>query len=102
MSEYWAKLLVEMKNPWETLGYLGQLVFASRFFVQWVASEKAKASVIPLAFWYLSIVGSIMMLWYAIVMKRPALIMGYGFNVPIYVRNLWLIYGWGKKAPANA
>ncbi len=102
MSGFLADILASFKNPWETVGIVGQLVFTSRFVVQWLASEKARKSVIPIAFWYLSIIGSIIMLAYALSIRKPSIIMGYSFTSFIYIRNLWLIYGWGKKAPANA
>ncbi len=77
---------------WMLLGFLGQAVFASRFIVQWIASEIAKKSVIPNAFWYLSIIGCLLTLAYAFHKADPVFIVGYLFNCLIYFRNLYFIY----------
>ena len=53
-------------NLWLALGFIGQAIFGSRFVVQWLVSERKKRSVIPKAFWYLSIAGSVVLLTYAI------------------------------------
>jgi len=74
------------------IGFAGQALFASRFIVQWIYSEKKGASVIPLAFWYLSIFGGIGLLTYAIFRKDPVIILGQSFGIFIYLRNLYLIY----------
>lgn len=66
-------------------------MFASRFAIQWYVSEKLKRSVIPVQFWYLSIVGSVMMLIYAIYIGKLPLILGFLFPTIIYIRNLMLI-----------
>ncbi len=74
------------------VGFTGQLIFASRFVVQWIYSEKKGRSEIPLIFWYLSILGGIGLLIYAISRKDPVIIMGQSFGIFIYIRNLVLIY----------
>ena len=74
------------------VGFLGQGLFASRFIVQWIYSEKMKASSIPISFWYLSIFGGITLLIYAIFRKDPVIILGQSFGILIYLRNLILIY----------
>ena len=74
------------------IGFLGQGVFASRFIVQWIYSEKKGESYIPIIFWYLSIIGGIGLLTYAIFRKDPVIILGQSFGVFIYLRNLILIY----------
>ncbi len=74
------------------IGFLGQGLFASRFIVQWIYSEKKGESYIPLIFWYLSIFGGIGLLIYAISRKDPVIIMGQSFGIFIYLRNLFLIY----------
>lgn len=76
---------------WLLIGFGGQLVFAARFIVQWIVSEKRKQSVIPVAFWYLSIAGSLMALAYAFSRRDPVFIMAYLFNSIVYLRNLTLI-----------
>ena len=75
-----------------TIGFLGQGLFASRFIVQWIYSEKMMESSIPISFWYLSIAGGIGLLIYAISRKDPVIITGQLFGILIYTRNLILIY----------
>ena len=75
-----------------TIGFTGQFLFASRFVVQWIYSEKIGESKIPLVFWYLSIFGGFGLLTYAIFRKDPVIILGQSFGIIIYIRNLVLIY----------
>lgn len=84
---------------WEVVGFLGLAVFSSRFIVQWIESERRKESVIPVSFWYLSIIGSLLLLSYALVRKDPVFILSYLFNGIIYARNLYLIH---RKRRAEA
>ena len=74
------------------IGFLGQGIFATRFIVQWIYSEKKGESLIPIAFWYLSIFGGLGLLTYAIFRKDPVIITGQLFGIFIYLRNLILIY----------
>ena len=74
------------------IGFVGQGLFASRFVVQWLYSEKKGESTIPIIFWYLSIFGGIGLLTYAIFRKDPVIITGQLFGIFIYTRNLFLIY----------
>ncbi len=74
------------------IGFIGQGLFASRFIVQWIYSEKKGESYIPLIFWYLSIFGGLGLLSYAIFRKDPVIITGQLFGIFIYLRNLILIY----------
>jgi lipid-A-disaccharide synthase-like uncharacterized protein len=76
---------------WIGFGLIGQTIFMGRFLVQWVSSEREKRSVIPIAFWYLSLVGGGMLLTYAIQRRDPVFIFGQCFGVVVYVRNLQLI-----------
>ena len=75
-----------------SIGFIGQGLFASRFVVQWIYSEKQGKSSIPLSFWYLSIFGGIGLLIYALSRKDPVIITGQLFGILIYSRNLILIY----------
>lgn len=77
---------------WVVIGLGGQLLFTARFLVQWLASERAKRSVVPLSFWYLSIFGGVVLFAYALYRKDPVFILGQSMGVFIYARNLWLIY----------
>ncbi len=73
------------------LGFLGQAVFSGRFFVQWLASERAGRSIVPKGFWHLSIWGSAILLAYAIYKRDPVFILGQSAGFAIYARNLFLI-----------
>ena len=75
-----------------TIGFIGQGLFASRFIIQWIYSEKKGESYIPIIFWYLSIFGGLGLLTYAIFRKDPVIIIGQSFGIIIYLRNLFLIY----------
>ena len=79
-------------NIWLGIGFFGQAMFTGRFLVQWLASEKKKESIIPLAFWYFSISGGIILLAYAIHKQDPVFICGQALGVFIYLRNLHLIF----------
>ncbi len=81
------------------IGFVGQGLFASRFIVQWIYSEKKGESHIPVIFWYLSIFGGLGLLIYAIFRKDPVIILGQSFGLFIYLRNLILIYN--KKNEKN-
>ena len=74
------------------IGFTGQGLFASRFIIQWIYSEKKGESHIPVVFWYLSIFGGIGLLIYAIFRQDPVIILGQSFGLFIYLRNLFLIY----------
>ena len=74
------------------IGFIGQGLFASRFIVQWIYSEKKGKSSIPIIFWYLSIFGGLGLLTYAIFRKDPVIILGQSFGIFVYLRNLILIY----------
>jgi lipid-A-disaccharide synthase-like uncharacterized protein len=77
---------------WTGIGFLGQFLFGCRFIVQWLRSEKAKQSVVPLSFWYLSLLGGAVLLVYAIYRRDPVFILGQGLGLLIYFRNVQLIH----------
>ncbi|MCB6179608.1 lipid-A-disaccharide synthase N-terminal domain-containing protein [Rhodobacter sp. Har01] len=77
---------------WVIFGLSAQLMFTARFLVQWIASERARSSVVPVAFWYFSLVGGVMLLAYALYRKDPVFVLGQLLGVVIYARNLWLIH----------
>ena len=89
-----------LAQPMGMLGLLGQLMFSSRFLVQWITSEKKGKSTIPVAFWYLSIAGGLMVLTYAIWREDPVIILGQSAGLIVYVRNLVLIHRHKSKTPA--
>src|SRR5580700_9873459 len=74
---------------WEIVGWLGNVVFFARFFVQWYATEKKKQVVVPTAFWWLSLVGSLLLLAYALFSRHDSVfIFAYAFTWIPYIRNL--------------
>lgn len=78
---------------WVLIGLVGQLMFTARFVVQWISSERARRSIIPMAFWYFSIGGGLILLSYAIYRRDPVFILGQSMGLVIYLRNIWLIRG---------
>jgi lipid-A-disaccharide synthase-like uncharacterized protein len=82
---------VTWEHVWVMIGFAGQALFMSRFVVQWWASEKAGRSVVPVAFWYFSVSGGIVLLVYAIYRRDPVIISGQAFGLIVYARNLYLI-----------
>ncbi|GGB10407.1 lipid-A-disaccharide synthase N-terminal domain-containing protein [Allosediminivita pacifica] len=82
-----------IEGLWVIVGLCGQLLFTARFLVQWLASEKARKSIIPVAFWYFSIGGGLILLSYAIYRRDPVFILGQSLGVTVYLRNLMLIRG---------
>lgn len=93
---YYLMSLLHADTPrdlvWIMVGLLGQLMFTGRFIVQWIASERAGRSVVPLAFWYFSIAGGFIVLMYGIHKVDPVIIVGQLPGVLIYSRNIMLIY----------
>jgi lipid-A-disaccharide synthase-like uncharacterized protein len=77
---------------WAVFGVVFQCAFMARFLVQWVASERQKKSVIPISFWYLSLIGSTGVLIYGIGRGDIVIILGQAFGTIVYIRNLALIY----------
>lgn len=80
-----------LDNFWTVFGFVGQSLFTGRFLVQWWHTERARRSVVPLSFWYLSIVGSLMLLAYAIAVRDPVIIVGQSLGLIVYLRNLILL-----------
>ena len=83
---------------WLVFGITAQLLFAARFLVQWISSERAGKSVIPFAFWFFSMGGGLMTLTYGIVKREPVIILGQGLSTIIYLRNIMLILKERKEA----
>jgi lipid-A-disaccharide synthase-like uncharacterized protein len=76
---------------WLILGFVAQGFFTARFLAQWIASERAGKSIVPVMFWHLSILGSALLLVYAIYRKDPVFILGQAAGLVVYFRNLILI-----------
>ena len=77
---------------WLAFGLLGQCLFAGRFLVQWIASERVRRSVLPSAFWYFSVCGGLVLLAYAIHRRDPVFVLGQALGLAIYARNLWFVH----------
>jgi len=94
-SNGWMSAVFNITSPiglaWVALGLGGQLLFTGRMLIQWLASEKSRRSVIPVAFWWMSLIGSSMLLVYFIWRRDIVGILGQGTGWVIYIRNLVLI-----------
>jgi len=95
---YLQDVFVTRLDWWVLIGFVAQGLFAMRFLVQWIASERAGRSVIPLAFWLFSIVGGLLLLVYALYRKDPVFIAGQAFGVFVYLRNLHFVLRERKMA----
>jgi lipid-A-disaccharide synthase-like uncharacterized protein len=84
-------LNVDNETLWVSIGFIGQALFSGRFIVQWLKSEREKKSVFPIAFWYFSIAGGIILAAYAIYRKDPVFIVGQLTGLLIYFRNLYFV-----------
>lgn len=80
------------EQAWIIVGFIGQALFGTRFLIQWLTSERAKRSVIPAAFWYFSVGGSLVLLCYSLHKLDPVFIVGQIAGLFIYVRNLYLLH----------
>ena len=76
---------------WLIIGFAGQALFTARFVVQWLVSEKKRDSVVPVAFWWLSLLGGVTLLSYASYRQDPVIMLGQGMGLIVYVRNLMLV-----------
>jgi len=90
------EVLLNVSSPagflWVTLGFLGQILFTGRMLVQWFVSEREKRSVVPTAFWWMSLVGASMLLVYFVWRKEPIGVLGQATGWFVYLRNLWMIH----------
>ena len=83
--------IMSLETIWLAIGFLGQGLFFGRWVVQWIASEKKAASQVPVSFWYMSLIGGLITLAYAIYREDPVFIAGQSIGSIVYVRNLMLI-----------
>ncbi len=86
-----AIMQIKLDPYWELTAFIGEAVFGGRFVLQWLVSEYRKKSHIPIAFWYMSIIGSIILAAYSIHIEKPVLIVAFTLQIGIYTRNLALI-----------
>jgi lipid-A-disaccharide synthase-like uncharacterized protein len=91
VGNYLHDVFVMRLDWWVLLGFVAQAFFTMRFLVQWLASEKVGKSVIPLAFWWFSIGGGLLLFVYALYRRDPVFILGQGFGVFVYLRNLQFV-----------
>ena len=100
LINYLHDVFVVKFDAWVLLGFVAQAFFTMRFVVQWIASERARASVIPVAFWFFSIGGGVLLLVYALYRRDPVFIAGQALGLVVYLRNLYfiMINGWQSSA----
>ncbi len=101
VGAYLVDVFVTKADWWLLLGFIAQGLFTMRFLVQWIASERAGHSVIPLAFWIFSIFGGLLLLLYALYRKDAVFIAGQAFGVFVYLRNLYFVLR-DRKAASSA
>jgi len=92
---------MSLDTIWIAIGFLGQGLFFGRWIVQWLASERSASSKVPVSFWYLSLVGGLITLAYAIYRKDPVFIAGQSIGSVVYIRNLMLIYRPNSATPVK-
>jgi lipid-A-disaccharide synthase-like uncharacterized protein len=100
VGDYLIDVLVRRADWWLLLGFAAQALFTMRFLVQWIASERLGRSVIPVAFWYFSICGGVLLLIYALYRRDAVFIAGQAFGVFVYLRNLYFVLRERKVAPS--
>jgi lipid-A-disaccharide synthase-like uncharacterized protein len=101
LGDYLYDVFVAKFDFWLAFGLVAQLLFTARFVVQWISSERAGRSVVPIAFWFFSVGGGMMTLVYGIAKREPVIIAGQAAATVIYVRNIMLIikaHGKGSEA----
>jgi lipid-A-disaccharide synthase-like uncharacterized protein len=91
VGDYLYNVFIVKLNWWVLLGLVGQGLFTMRFVVQWLASERAGRSVMPVAFWFFSISGGSLAFIYALYIRDPVFILGQGFGLFVYLRNLQFV-----------
>jgi lipid-A-disaccharide synthase-like uncharacterized protein len=82
---------IDIPAVWLAVGFLGQALFSTRFILQWIASEREKRSVVPVAFWWFSLLGGVTLLAYAIHRRDPVFILGQAAGLFVYMRNLYFV-----------
>jgi lipid-A-disaccharide synthase-like uncharacterized protein len=97
---YLQDVFVVRLDWWVLLGFVAQAFFTARFAVQWIASERAGRSIIPVAFWWCSIGGGLLLLVYALYRRDPVFIAGQAFGVFVYLRNLYFVLREKKQGVA--
>ena len=91
LGNYLYEVFVVRLDGWAVLGFLAQALFSARFLIQWIVSERARRSVIPVAFWWFSIAGGALLFIYSLHRRDPVFIIGQGGGLFIYIRNVVLV-----------
>lgn len=102
LGRYFQDVFVAKLDWWVALGFVAQSLFAMRFLVQWIASERAGRSIIPTAFWMFSVGGGTLLLVYALYRRDPVFIAGQGLGLLIYLRNLQFVNRERREAATPA
>ncbi|MBU6458067.1 MAG: lipid-A-disaccharide synthase N-terminal domain-containing protein [Bradyrhizobium sp.] len=101
LAAYLHDVFVVKFDGWVVLGFVAQAFFTMRFVVQWIASERARKSVMPVAFWFFSIGGGTLLLIYALYRRDPVFIAGQALGLLVYIRNLYFILLTGRQSSAK-
>src|ERR1700687_1716028 len=101
LAAYLHDVFVIKFDGWVILGFVAHGFFAMPFVVQWISSERARKSVIPVAFWFFSIGGGVLLLVYALYRRDPVFIAGQALGLVVYRRNLYFIIATGRQASAG-
>jgi lipid-A-disaccharide synthase-like uncharacterized protein len=101
LASYLYEVFVIKFDAWVVLGFVAQAFFTMRFVVQWIASERARKSVIPVAFWFFSMGGGVLLLIYALYRRDPVFIAGQALGLLVYTRNLYFIIVNGRQVSAD-
>jgi lipid-A-disaccharide synthase-like uncharacterized protein len=101
LAAYLHDVFVIKFDGWVVLGLVAQAFFTMRFIVQWIASERARKSVVPVAFWFFSIGGGSLLLVYALYRRDPVFIAGQALGLVVYLRNLYFIILTGRQSSAK-
>jgi lipid-A-disaccharide synthase-like uncharacterized protein len=102
LAAYLHDVFIIKFDGWVVLGFTAQAFFTMRFVVQWIASERARKSVMPVAFWFFSIGGGALLLVYALYRRDPVFIAGQALGLLVYIRNLYFIILTGRQSSAKA
>ncbi|MBI3436235.1 MAG: lipid-A-disaccharide synthase N-terminal domain-containing protein [Proteobacteria bacterium] len=100
LGAFFHEVFVAKFDFWLVFGMVAQFLFAGRFLVQWISSERAGKSIIPVAFWFFSMGGGLMTLVYGVVKREPVIIVGQTFGILVYLRNLYFINR-DRRLPAS-
>ena len=101
LASYLNDVFIAKFDGWVALGFVAQGFFTMRFVVQWIASERARRSVIPVAFWFFSVGGGALLLVYALYRRDPVFIAGQALGLLVYLRNLYFIGLHREEASAD-